>query len=182
MKAPLTSLLALALIVSSSSAQNFTPPRLIAGLAPSEVCSSDLDNDGDADLVAAAYGSVVWFENLGSSMFGAAQTIATNTSFAWGVHAADLDGDGDADVLTADWGTAAIGTVATARVRDRRAVLPDLWLTPPPDRPDNLPPRRSPHLAAPGAATRPSDTRSATFATAAHVRVLTHRHHSRDPR
>ncbi|MAB88211.1 MAG: hypothetical protein CMJ90_01970 [Planctomycetes bacterium] len=112
MKAPLTSLLTLGLIVSSMSAQNFTPPQLLAGLAPSEVCSSDLDNDGDTDLIAAAYGSVVWFENLGSSIFGSAQTIATNTSFAWGVHAADLDGDGDADVLTADWGTAAIGTIA----------------------------------------------------------------------
>ncbi|MEL6811284.1 MAG: T9SS type A sorting domain-containing protein [Bacteroidota bacterium] len=75
---------------------------------PESVFASDLDGDGDLDVLLALGGadSVFWFENLDSEgNFGPEQTIASFTANnATAVHAEDLDGDGDMDVLSASWG------------------------------------------------------------------------------
>ena len=71
--------------------------------SPLFVFTADLDNDNDADILAALAGdnSIVWYENLGSSTFGEQQLISDQTEGARTVFAADLDGDGYKDVLSA---------------------------------------------------------------------------------
>jgi hypothetical protein len=68
------------------------------------VYATDLDGDGDADVLSAsADDKIAWYENLGSGAFGAQQVITTATEEASSVYATDLDGDGDADVLSASY-------------------------------------------------------------------------------
>lgn len=64
------------------------------------VFATDLDGDGDIDLLAAASNAdyVSWFENDGAENF-TGHTIGTGVSGAISVDAADMDGDGDIDVL-----------------------------------------------------------------------------------
>jgi hypothetical protein len=71
--------------------------------APYFVYATDLDGDGDADVLSASYADdkIAWYENLGSGAFGAQQVITTAADAAVSVYATDLDGDGDADVLSA---------------------------------------------------------------------------------
>jgi hypothetical protein len=70
---------------------------------PISVYATDLDGDGDADVLSASHGDdkIAWYENLGGGAFGAQQVITTGATYAYGVYATDLDGDGDADVLSA---------------------------------------------------------------------------------
>ena len=77
----------------------FSVQRVITtdALGADWVYATDLDGDGDADVLANSAGGIVWFENLGGAF--AAQRIIHPGGAA--VHAADLDGDGDADVLAA---------------------------------------------------------------------------------
>jgi hypothetical protein len=67
------------------------------------VYATDLDGDGDADVLSASYqdDKIAWYENLGGGTFGAQQVITAAADGAWSVYATDLDGDGDADVLAA---------------------------------------------------------------------------------
>lgn len=73
------------------------------------VYATDLDGDGDADvLLASSYDDrVAWSENqigegeTDGNGFGDLRTITTEASYAASIFAADLDGDGDADVLSA---------------------------------------------------------------------------------
>tara|TARA_R110000787_G_scaffold96415_2_gene199723 strand:+ start:1342 stop:2721 length:1380 start_codon:yes stop_codon:yes gene_type:complete len=70
----------------------------------SQVISSDVDNDGDMDVLASSSNEdkVVWFENLdGQGNFGTEQIISTQTDWARTIYAADIDDDGDMDVLSA---------------------------------------------------------------------------------
>ncbi|HHE46832.1 MAG TPA: choice-of-anchor D domain-containing protein, partial [Bacteroidetes bacterium] len=62
----------------------------------------DLDRDGDADLLAAAYDAddISWWENDGNENF-TAHTIVGDYDGAAAVYALDLDQDGDVDVLGA---------------------------------------------------------------------------------
>ena len=73
---------------------------------------ADMDNDGDLDLITSgeyyAYGSILYFENIGSASnpnFAAPQTnpfgfqSAGNDVYITFPEAADLDGDGDIDLL-----------------------------------------------------------------------------------
>ena len=65
------------------------------------VVLSDLDRDGDLDILSASWQDhrVAWYPNVGSGVFPA-QVVVSDTSIgAQWVHAADLDGDGDEDVL-----------------------------------------------------------------------------------
>jgi hypothetical protein len=65
------------------------------------VYATDLDGDGDADVLSASYDDkIAWYENQGGS-FGPQQLISTNANEAISVYATDLDGDGDKDVLSA---------------------------------------------------------------------------------
>jgi hypothetical protein len=69
------------------------------------VYATDLDGDGDADVLSASTysGKIAWYENLGGGDFGAQQVITTNFGLLTSVSAIDLDGDGDADVLSASY-------------------------------------------------------------------------------
>ena len=67
------------------------------------VTTADLDDDGDADVLAVSAGdsTLAWYENLGGGSFGAEQIIDSGASGAVAVFAADLDRDVDRDVLVA---------------------------------------------------------------------------------
>ena len=58
---------------------------------------TDLDGDGDVDVLSAFDAQVAWYENEGGVF--AERVISTDDRFS-GVGAADLDGDGDDDVLS----------------------------------------------------------------------------------
>ena len=83
----------------------FGPPQELTASAngAQSVHATDLDGDGDADVLSASKGDdkIAWYENLGGGVFGAQQVITTSANGAQSVHATDLDGDGDADVLSA---------------------------------------------------------------------------------
>ena len=68
------------------------------------VFATDLDGDGDADVLSASWLDfrVTWYENTdGEGSFTAGTDLATRAAAAWSVFATDLDGDDDADVLSA---------------------------------------------------------------------------------
>jgi len=72
-------------------------------LAAKVVFASDLDNDGDIDVLSASEGDnkIAWYENTdGLGTFSTAQLITNNVESNRGVYAADLDNDGDMDVLS----------------------------------------------------------------------------------
>jgi hypothetical protein len=72
---------------------------------PKYIFASDLDNDGDQDLLCASEGNedISWFSNNGAGSFGSKTVIASSVSGALHVFAADLDNDGDKDVLSAGY-------------------------------------------------------------------------------
>ena len=86
-------------------AQGFGPQQVITTAAnvAMSVYATDLDGDGDADVLSASYWDhkIAWYENLGAGTFGSQQVITTAANVAASVYATDLDGDGDADVLSA---------------------------------------------------------------------------------
>ena len=69
------------------------------------VFAADMDNDGDIDVLSAAYGTddgIAWYENNngdGSSWTGA--QIDNDAEAARSVFAADMDNDGDMDIVSA---------------------------------------------------------------------------------
>ena len=68
------------------------------------VYATDLDGDGDADVLSANFETdeIVWYENTdGAGAFSGGTEISSGADGANDVFAADLDGDGDADVLSA---------------------------------------------------------------------------------
>ena len=64
------------------------------------VFATDMDNDGDIDVVGASYGDndISWWENDGSESF-TERSIDSTYSNANSVYATDVDQDGDIDVL-----------------------------------------------------------------------------------
>ncbi|MEZ6083098.1 MAG: VCBS repeat-containing protein [Phycisphaerae bacterium] len=71
---------------------------------PWSVYATDLDGDGDQDVLSASIldNTVVWYENTdGLGNFGPPQIISTEVNFPRTAYAADLDGDSDQDVLSA---------------------------------------------------------------------------------
>jgi hypothetical protein len=72
--------------------------------SPNAVFSSDLDGDGDLDILTSSYFGYrfVWLENLdGVGGDFALHEISADIQAAWGVYAADFDADGDMDVAVA---------------------------------------------------------------------------------
>jgi hypothetical protein len=86
----------------------FGPQQVITLLAKEAqfVRATDLDDDGDADVLSASSGDnkIAWYENLGGGTFGPQQVITTGAIGAESVYATDLDCDGDMDVLSASMG------------------------------------------------------------------------------
>ncbi len=71
---------------------------------PFSVHASDIDGDGDMDVLSTSYydSKILWYENTdGQGTFGTQQTITTNAAGAYSVYSVDIDGDGDMDVLSA---------------------------------------------------------------------------------
>jgi len=83
----------------------FGPRRIVTTAAdgPISIFATDLDGDGDIDVLSASHldFKIAWYENTdGTGTFGVQQIINADAGIANGVLAADLDGDGDADVLS----------------------------------------------------------------------------------
>ncbi len=84
----------------------FGPRRVVtAGAVEAlDVIASDLDGDGDPDVVSASYGDdkIAWYENLdGQGDFGPQRVVTTAADGARSVFCIDLDGDEDPDLLSA---------------------------------------------------------------------------------
>ena len=70
---------------------------------PFKVFTSDLDGDGDEDILSASFsGEVIWFENTdGQPPFSDGRVITSSGDQVQSVFTADLDGDGRQDILSA---------------------------------------------------------------------------------
>ncbi|MBK7951685.1 MAG: VCBS repeat-containing protein [Deltaproteobacteria bacterium] len=84
----------------------FGAPRVVTTLADfvEAVFASDLDGDGDMDVLSASVANdeIAWYANTdGLGSFGPKQTISTLADGPQTLISADVDGDGDFDVLSA---------------------------------------------------------------------------------
>ena len=73
-------------------------------VVPRDALVTDLDGDGDGDILFAAYSNrtIAWYANSdGAGSFESLRIISTTADGAIAIAAADLDGDGDPDVLSA---------------------------------------------------------------------------------
>lgn len=63
---------------------------------------SDLDSDGDIDLIGMFPNQegIFWYEYLGGQGYGSIQIITANEPAAVGTYTADIDGDNDPDLFT----------------------------------------------------------------------------------
>ena len=91
---------------NTDGAGNFTEQTAISSMAygANAVFSSDLDGDGDKDILSASTydDKIAWYENMdGLGNFRIQDTVSTLADGAKSVFAADIDGDGDQDVLSA---------------------------------------------------------------------------------
>lgn len=68
------------------------------------VYATDMDRDGDMDVLSSSGGETFWHENNGSQAFTNRRIIASGADHE-SVYAADIDGDGDMDVLTSTLST-----------------------------------------------------------------------------
>ncbi len=70
---------------------------------PKTVLSSDIDGDGDNDVIACSRydNTIAWYENVGGQGNFSGMNIITSTAdTAIGMDVADIDGDGDMDVVS----------------------------------------------------------------------------------
>jgi hypothetical protein len=93
---------------NTDGAGNFGDQQVITTSAAGAQCvyASDLDGDGDMDVLSASRDddTISWYENWdGLGFFAARQIITESADGAWAVYASDLDSDGDMDVLSASY-------------------------------------------------------------------------------
>jgi len=90
-------------ICMSTHAQLFGPEQTISeSHNPKDIYSSDLDSDGDMDVLYSYDNKIFWCENEnGRGNFGPRQVLASTLDFPYSIYAADIDLDGDMDVLSA---------------------------------------------------------------------------------
>jgi hypothetical protein len=85
---------------------NFSSENIISTQAdfPRNISASDIDNDGDLDILSASHtdNKIAWYKNTnGLGAFGSQQIISNNAIGAHYVATGDLDNDGDLDVISA---------------------------------------------------------------------------------
>ncbi|SDI45103.1 T9SS type A sorting domain-containing protein [Winogradskyella thalassocola] len=69
--------------------------------SPESVYATDIDNDGDNDIIFSGISKIGWYENEdGNGSFGEAQIINSSAQAVTSVVSIDIDGDGDMDVLS----------------------------------------------------------------------------------
>ncbi|MEM9918350.1 MAG: T9SS type A sorting domain-containing protein [Bacteroidota bacterium] len=89
----------------------FGPGQIVAQSdleQPKHTSASDLDGDGDLDVLAVSEGDdeLVWYQNLGNNSFSGAKIISTGDfNRALQVEGVDLDGDGDQDIVVSSLNT-----------------------------------------------------------------------------
>jgi hypothetical protein len=93
---------------NTDGAGNFGAQIVISNAADAAytVYATDLDGDGDMDVLSASFidDKIAWYENTdGAGSFGAQNVISTAADGARSVYAADIDADGDMDVLSASF-------------------------------------------------------------------------------
>ncbi|NQV25187.1 MAG: VCBS repeat-containing protein [Rhodopirellula sp.] len=82
----------------NDGAGGFTEQPLIASPQKAQtIRSSDLDGDGDRDLIIAFFNDIAWFENDGNETF--TKHVISTTAAERKTEIADVDGDGDLDLL-----------------------------------------------------------------------------------
>ena len=88
------------LVINEGSMTFATPAGIEVGVkASNSLRSSDIDGDGDLDLIAMSLGAsglsgdVLWHENVGGGVFRAEESILTTTSPGT-IYPEDFDGDG----------------------------------------------------------------------------------------
>ena len=69
---------------------------------PEFVCTSDLDNDGDMDVISAFSNDdkLTWHENYGDGIFSEWKMITDNINHPTDINITDFDDDGDKDILS----------------------------------------------------------------------------------
>jgi len=65
------------------------------------VQASDMDNDGDIDIIAGGTNKIIWFENIDNQDFIYHEILSEEDLVVSQVFPADIDADGDQDVLAA---------------------------------------------------------------------------------
>ena len=94
------------LLLFNNSYAQFGPQQIITTSAGGTfgVYSTDIDGDGDMDVLSTSSNSIEWYENIdGQGNFSPQQSVTTFTSSASLVYSADIDGDGDMDVISASY-------------------------------------------------------------------------------
>ncbi len=96
--APVFLILSLLLAPAIGAQPSFTRHLVDGALRGSYwVHATDVDGDGDIDLVSAAFDGIDWWENDGNENF--TKHLVDRMQGNWSAHADDLDNDGDVDIL-----------------------------------------------------------------------------------
>jgi hypothetical protein len=74
------------------------------------IAGSDIDNDGDIDIIACAFGIITWL-NEGGKQFGS-RIIYKGGGFLSGIIAADITTDGYNDIIYTDAGNGIVGVIS----------------------------------------------------------------------